>query len=355
MELRQAFSSFSTGAASSHASEPQRRHWAWITAVLLLASAPMFVGGYELFLLCSIVSMAIALMGMNVLIGHCGILSLGHGALFALGAYVATLGLTRLGVPMLLVPLFAGLVSFAFGRLFAIAALKLEGMPLALATLGLAIVMPQLLRSDILSRWTGGVQGVNFKRPPVPQGLSLSEDAWLYAIALFHLVVAFVLVQRLLEGGTGRAWRALRDQPLAAAAMGVPVRRMRELAFALSAMLTGIGGALSALQVQYIAPDSFPFALSLALFIGIVIGGPGSRIGPVLGAAFLVLIPNFAEHISQAMTGAIYGTVVIALMAVEKRGLAGLTGRLQQLVLRVAVRGKAANRANSNLQPGDNK
>ncbi|NDZ17585.1 branched-chain amino acid ABC transporter permease [Variovorax sp. WS11] len=351
MELQQAGSDFTVDAGRSWAA-PLRRNGGWIAAAALLALAPVFIGGYELFLLCSIVSMAIALLGMNVLIGHCGIISLGHGALFALGAYAATLSLTRLGVPLLLVPLVAGLVCFVFGRLFAVAALKLEGMPLALATLGLAIVMPQLLRSDLLARWTGGVQGVSFTRPPVFRGVPLGDDAWLYLVTLSYLVVAFVLVHRLLEGGTGRAWRALRDQPLAATAMGVPARRMRDLAFAISAMLTGIGGALAAMQVQYVAPDSFPFALSLALFIGVVVGGPGSRIGPLLGAAFLVLIPNFAEHVSQAMTGAIYGGVVIALMALEKRGLAGVFERIQGLIFR-AVRRRAPDRASSHLQPGD--
>jgi branched-chain amino acid transport system permease protein len=351
MELQQTGSNITASAGSSCVAAP-RRTGAWIAFAALLALAPVLMGGYELFLLCSIVSMAIALLGMNILIGHCGILSLGHGALFALGAYAATLSLTRLGVPLVLVPLVGGLVCFVFGRLFAVAALKLEGMPLALATLGLAIVMPQLLRSDVLAPWTGGVQGVSFTRPAVPQGLPLSDDAWLYLVALSYLVGAFVLVQRLLEGGTGRAWRALRDQPLAASAMGVPARRMRNLAFALSAMLTGIGGALAGMQVQYVAPDSFPFALSLALFIGIVVGGPGSRIGPLLGAAFLILIPNFAEHISQAMTGAIYGGVVIALMALEKRGLAGVLERIHRLIVR-AVRAGAADRTGNHLQPGD--
>lgn len=351
MELRQATSNFVVGARGSWAT-PSRRTFAWIAGAAILAAAPAFIQGYELFLLCSMVSMSIALLGMNVLIGHCGIISLGHGALYALGAYAATLSLTRLGLPLPLVPLVAGVVCFAFGRLFAVAALKLEGMPLALATLGLAIVMPQLLRSDLLSRWTGGVQGVSFTRPAVPRALALSDDTWLYLVALAYLVVAFVVVNRLLEGGTGRAWRALRDQPLAASAMGVPARRMRDLAFATSAMLTGVGGALAAMQVQYVAPDSFPFALSLALFIGIVIGGPGSRMGPFLGAAFLVLIPNFAEHISQAMTGAIYGGVVIALMALEKRGLAGVCERIQNLIL-PAIRRWAQGRTSSPQQPGD--
>lgn len=306
-----------------------RPDWPPIVVLALLLLAPLTVQGYELFMLGSVMALTIALIGTGLLVGHCGILPLGHGALIALGAYSATLALTRAGVPMVLAPLAAGIVCLAFGRLFAIAVLKLEGMPLALATLGLAIVLPQVLRGDLLAGWTGGVQGLSFKRPAVPAALPISEDSWMHLVTLAYLVVAFVLVQRLLRGATGRAWHALRDHPLAAAAMGVPVRRMREHAFALSCMLAGVAGGLMALQVQYVAPDSFPFSLSLALFIGTVVGGAGSRWGAILGAAFLVLIPHFAEHISQAMTGAIYGGAVVALMAIERRGLAGLITRAQ--------------------------
>lgn len=313
---------------------PGRRDYIGLAGVLVLLAAPQFIQGYELFMLGSAMVLSIALLGTNLLVGHCGILPLGHGAIFALGAYSAALALIRLGVPLVLVPLFAGAVCLVFGRLFAGAVLKLEGMPLALATLGLAIVVPQLLRGDIFAHWTGGVQGISFQRPAVPAGLPFSDDTWMHLIVLAYLIGAFVLVHRLLRGGTGRALHALRDQPLAAAAMGVPVRRMREQAFALSCMLAGVAGGLAGMQVQYIAPDSFPFSLSLSLFIATVVGGAGSRWGPVLGAAFLVLIPHFAEHISQAMTGAIYGGAVIALMALEKRGLAGLCERAARALRR---------------------
>ena len=300
-------------------------------AAVAIAFAPAFLGGYELFLLASILLMAVALAGVNILVGHCGILSLGHGAVFALGAYASVLALTRGGVPLAAAPLAGGIFCFLFARAFAFAVLKLEGMPLALATLGLAIVVPQLMRSDTLASWTGGVQGLAFTRAPVPAGLHVSDDTWIYLIVAGWFAACFFTAARLLLGQTGQVWRALRDQPLAASAMGIDVARMRQLAFAVSCGFTGLAGGLSALLVQYVAPDSFPFSLSLALFIGVVVGGSGSLLGCVLGAAFLVLIPNLAENVSQALTGAIYGAAVIGLMVIEKRGLAGLLPRAREM------------------------
>jgi branched-chain amino acid transport system permease protein len=308
--------------------------------------------GYELFLLTSVLILSVALMGMNVLVGHRGIRSLGHGAIFALGAYGCTLLVTRLGVPTVLAPLGAGVFCLAFGLLFARAVLALVGMPLALATLGLAIVMPQVLRSDALAPWTGGMQGVIFTRPAPAPWLHLGDDAWMYAITLAHFAVAFIIVRRLVNGQTGRAWHELRDHPLAASALGVDVPRFRRLAFALSCLLTGMAGGLNALLVQFVAPDSFPFFLSLALFIGIVVGGPGTAIGPVLGAAFLVLVPNLAEEVSQSLTGALYGAVVIGLMALERRGLAGLLERLMSIAKR-PFRDRRATHAHPSTLTGD--
>ncbi|GAA4338334.1 branched-chain amino acid ABC transporter permease [Variovorax defluvii] len=326
--------------------------WALLAACLALCAMPLLLKGYELFLVSSILISTLVLAGLNLQVGHAGLLSLGHGAFVALGAYAAAMLVKGGSVPVVLVPLLAGLVCAGFARLFGVAALRLEGMQFALALFGLAVVAPQLLRYDALQRWTGGSQGIAFTRPAPPPALGLSADAWMYALAAAHLAVVLPLVWRLARGRTGRAWQALHDNPVAASAMGVQVAAYRRRAFVLGAMLGGMGGALQALLVQYVAPDSFSFMLSITLFVGLVVGGIGAPAGPLLGACFVVLVPNFAEQVSQAATSAIYGAVVITLVVIDKRGLAGLLPRLLRPARTViALRRPARGRGGSHSLP----
>lgn len=332
--------------APAAAAPPQGRHRAMALAatVALALAVPFAVSGYELFLVVSIMVFAIALIGLNVLAGYAGLLSLGQGAIFAMGAYLAAFLAKGGAVPVVLIPAVAGLACMLFGRVFARGILRLEGMQFALATFGLAIVLPQLLRHDFLQRWTGGSQGITFTRPAAPTWTSLSEDQWLYALALAYLAATLFLVLRITRNRTGRAWLALKDNPLSASAMGVDVASFKRQGFELGALCAGISGALNALAVQFVAPDSFNFLLSITLFIGLVVGGIGSIAGPALGACFIVLVPNFAEEISQAATSAIYGGAVILLMGIEKKGLAGLLARLWRLATKLFSRSGASSR-----------
>ena len=300
----------------------------WLAVAAVAMVLPVFVHGYELFLVTSILVTCIALAGLNVLAGYAGLLSLGHGAIFAMGAYGAAFVARHGLLPTVLIPALVGLACFLFGRMFATSIRRLEGMQFALATFALAIVLPQLLRYDPLQPWTGGAQGIAFARQVAPTWLGVGDDAWMYGITVAYLALALVVVRNVTRGKTGRALLALHDNPLSASAMGVDVAGFKCRAFELSAMLAGVAGALNGLVVQFVAPDSFPFFLSITLFIGLVVGGIGSMAGPFLGACFIVLVPNFAEQVSQAATSAVYGGVVVLLMLVEKRGLAGLLRRL---------------------------
>ena len=301
---------------------------AWLLAA---AAVPLVMQGYELFLVTSILIMAIALLGLNLLAGYAGLLSLGHGAIFAMGAYAAALLQKNGAVPLILVPVLAGIVCLIFGRGFAFALQRLEGMQFALATFALAIVAPQLLRYDLLQRWSGGSQGIAFTRGTPPEWLMLSSDNWLYVLVVVHLLIAAFVIDNVRRGPDGRALLALKDNALSASAMGIDTVAAKCGAFELSAFFAGIAGALNALLVQFVAPDSFPFFLSITLFIGLVVGGIGSTYGPLLGACFIVLVPNFAEQLSQAATSAIYGGVVVALMLAEPNGLAGIAERVWHL------------------------
>ncbi len=179
--------------------------------------------GYVVFQLTQLVVYAIAILGLNLLVGFSGQISLGHGAFYALGAYTAA---TALGahVPYWLAPPLAGAVGFGAGYLFGRPAARLDSLYLALATFALAVVTPQLLRHDRLAPWTGGSQGVVLDRPTSPLAF-LDDDQWLLAFSLIVAVVLFVLAWNLVRGRTGRALIAVRDQPIAAAAMGIDVAR----------------------------------------------------------------------------------------------------------------------------------
>jgi branched-chain amino acid transport system permease protein len=217
----------------------------------------------------------------------------------------------------------AGVVCLVAGFLFGLPALRLEGLYLALSTFALAVATPQLLKFRGFEPWTGGVQGIYVMPIDAPFGLPLKGDQWLYLVALAVAVVLFVLARNLLRGSTGIAITAIRDHPIAAASMGIDVALYKSLTFGVSAMYTGIAGALGALVAQFVAPDSFSFLLSLSFLVGSVIGGVNSIAGAIFGAVFIQFVPNIADQISKAATGAVYGLILIALMVVMPTGVAG--------------------------------
>jgi len=211
----------------------------------------------------------------------------------------------------------------AVGFLFGLPALRLEALYLALATFALGVAMPQLLKYKRFESWTGGVQGIVIVKPDAPFGLPLSPDQWLYFFTLAITVAMFVFGWNLLRGRVGRALVAIRDQPIAASAMGIDTSIYKSLAFGVSAMYTGVAGALGAIAVQFVAPDSFTLVLSIALLVGMVVGGVASIAGPLFGAVFIQFVPNIADQISKAAPGAIYGIFLIGFMFLMPLGING--------------------------------
>ena len=213
--------------------------------LLLVAIAlPFLVSNYRTFQLTLMIAYAIALLGLNILTGYNGQISLGHGAFFALGSYVAAIMMDRWDLPYWSTLPAAGLTCFVAGFLFGLPALRLEGLYLALATFALAVATPQILKYKGIEEWTGGVQGINILKPQAPWHLPLSPDQWLYFFALAVAVVMFVVGSRLVRGRVGRALIAIRDNPTAAATMGVNTALYKTLTFGVSALFTGVAGAL---------------------------------------------------------------------------------------------------------------
>jgi branched-chain amino acid transport system permease protein len=302
-----------------------------LLGIVLLAAAcalPFLVSNYRTFQLTLVLVYAIALLGLNILTGYSGQISLGHGAFYALGAYVTAILMDKAGIPYWATVPAAGAVCLLAGFLFGLPALRLEGLYLALATFALGVSMPQLLKYHHLEKWTGGVQGIVIAKPEAPalfpmMGLPLNSDRWLYFFTLAVALVMFLLAWNLLRGRVGRALVAIRDQHIAAEAMGVNGALYKSAAFGVSAMYTGVAGALGAIAVQFVAPDSFNIFLSITLLVGIVVGGLASISGALYGALFIQFVPNIADEISKAAPWAIFGVFMIAFVYLMPTGVAG--------------------------------
>jgi branched-chain amino acid transport system permease protein len=281
------------------------------------------VSSYHLFQLTMLIAYACAVLGLTVLTGINGQISLGHGAFFAIGSYTSAILMANYGWPYWTTIPPAAVASALVGFLIGFPALRLGGLYLALTTFSLAVAVPQILKVNALEEITGGVQGLTTDKPDTPFGLPLSSDQWIYLFTLAIGAVVFLLGWNLVRGRAGRAMRAVRDHPVAAEAMGINLAVLKTRTFAVSAMFTGIAGALSTIAVQFVAPDSFNFILSITIFVGLVVGGVDSIIGALFGGAFIELVPNIANDISKAAPGAIYGLILIGFMFLMPRGVAG--------------------------------
>jgi len=289
----------------------------------LACALPFMVSDYRVFQFTLVLVYAIALLGLNILTGYNGQISLGHGAFYAIGAYCAAILMDKYGVPYWATVPVAGAVCLVVGFLFGLPALRLEGLYLALATFALGVSLPQLLKYHHLEQWTGGVQGIAIIKPDPPFELPLSQDQWLYFFTLAVALVMFLIGWNLLRGRIGRAMVAIRDNHVSAEVMGVNNAMVKSLTFGISAMFTGVAGSLGAIAIQFVAPDSFDIFLSIVFLIGITIGGLASISGAIYGALFIQFVPNVADELSKAAPWAIFGLFMIGFVYVMPAGVAG--------------------------------
>lgn len=316
--------------------DPTVQRWlklAVFAAMLAFALwAPFYFAPFRVFQFTRVLIFAIAVLGLGLLTGFNGQISLGHGAFFAIGAYTAAVLVVKAGWPFLLVVPPALLITFALGYGVGIPALRLHGLYLALVTLALAVVTPPILKR--FDGITGGSMGLTVPKPATPGWTGLAEDQFLYFLALIATVVVFVLARNLVNSRTGRAMVAIREDPLAAETMGVNLARVKTLTFAWSAMYAGLAGVVFTWTIGFVSPESFTIVLSIELLAGLVVGGLGSIWGALVGAVFLVFIPNISQDISQAAPGIAFGALLIIAMYVFPGGVAGVARRLWGRLLR---------------------
>jgi branched-chain amino acid transport system permease protein len=311
--------------------KPLDRKWVWLwSAVLLvvLLVLPFLVKNYRVFQFNLVLVYAVAILGLNLLTGFNGQISLGHGAFYAFGAYTAAVLMDKLGVPYWATLPVAFLLCFGFGFLVGFPALRLAGHYLALATFALALAVPQLLKYKKIEGMTGGVQGIVLSKPEPPFSFRFldqpfSADRWLYYFSLAVAALVFLMAWNLVRGRVGRALIAVRDHPIAATAMGINLPVFKSMTFGVSAGITGLAGALGAIVVAFVSPDSFTVNLSIFLLVGVVVGGLASIPGAIFGGIFIQFVPNIADEMSKSAPAAIYGILLIGFMYLLPMGVMG--------------------------------
>jgi branched-chain amino acid transport system permease protein len=286
---------------------------------------------------------AIAAGGLTILTGLNGQLSLGHGALMAVGAYTTALMLQEkdAALPLVLILLIATVVTLVVGAIVGVAAARLHGPYLAGATLALAVAIPGI--PLYFSETLGGEQGLNVRTPPIPDwltdavffvtGQDLTPTRYLAYLGWLGVIVVFVLLANLSRSRVGRTWQAVRDDEVAAELAGINLGRARVLAFVVSAGCAGLAGGLMALSARLAAPSGFTLTLSLLLLSAVVLGGLGSLVGALVGAALLTFLPQvvtgFGEDLgltdvqAAQLAPLIYGLVTVLVVLLAPAGLAG--------------------------------
>jgi branched-chain amino acid transport system permease protein len=304
------------------------RFWYGALVVVLLA-APWVLPEYWLAQLTFVLIYSIVGLGLMLLAGFTGLVSLGHAAFLGVGAYTQAV-LVGAGWPFLLALICAALLSAAVGIVVGLPALRVKGIYLGIATLAFGFIV-----EEGLARWesvTGGNAGLHVKAPQL-FGLKIESNDGFYLLCLAVTVVATLAVLNLLRSPTGRAFVAIRDSEISAQSMGIHLARYKTLSFALSAALAGVGGALYAHKLRFISPDQFNILQSIDLLLMIVVGGIGSVHGAFLGAIFLITMPQLIAIakdwlppvIGQApgLQGLVYGAVLVGFVLFEPLGLYG--------------------------------
>jgi len=297
-----------------------RKTWTriWVSAILVACLLLPWYGPEHITYIATIICiLTVGVVGQNLLIGYTGQISFGQAGFLAIGAY--TFGhLARLDIPWPVALICAGLMAGLFGILVGFPSLRLKGPYLAIATMGFGIAVYQIFaNSEILS---GGRMGLSV--PKISPWFGMSSVNFNY---YFNLVAAFILIllsYNIISSYMGRAFIAVRDNDIAAEVIGVNLTHYKLLSFALSSFYTGIQGALYALFIGYLEPNMFTFMESITLFVAVIVGGLASVEGSIMGAAFVVLVPQIFSSYKE-MVPVVYGMTILIVLIFEPLGLYG--------------------------------
>src|SRR5215813_7071930 len=306
-----------------------RERMAWLQVPLLIVlggialALPNFVDNYIIYVMARLCVYTLVALGLNLLTGYAGQISLGHAAFFAIGAYTAAVLTESLHWPFVPCVLSAAGFTALIGYLVGLPCLRLTGLYLAMATLGFTLIVQEMLLQ--LAVITHGSEGMKV-RPAVILGFTFDSDYRKYYLLLVVTALMLIVARNLVRGRTGRAFLAIRENERAAEAMGVNLAQYKTIAFAVSALYTGLAGALSAFVVGFLDPQEFSFFLSIQFVTIIILGGLASLLGSVLGAAFLILLPELLAGLDvwQAL---VYGAIMVLTIIFMPFGLSGAIRR----------------------------
>jgi len=312
---------------------------ALVAVPLLVVFLPKTLGDYYNFRFALVGIYFIAIIGLNVLTGYSGQISLGHGAFLAFGAYTTAILVSNYGVGEYWTIPVAGILTGVFGFLFGLPALRLSGVYLALATFSLATSIPLIAKR--YDGFAGGGQGKTISLPSSPFG-ALSTNEWLSYLTWAIAAAMFGAAWLLLRGRLGRSFRAVRDAPIAAVSSGIGLAKHKTLAFAIAAGYAGVAGALFAIANAFVNPDTFPVSLSILLLTGAVVGGLGSLEGMLFGAVFIQFAPDWGDKLSKQVhfneasiqSTVFYGLILLAVLFLLPGGAAGLMRRCAAAIRR---------------------
>ena len=311
-----------------------------VAAFYVLYYIPNFFAKVRVAQFTDVLAISIAVLGLALLTGFNGQISIGHGAFFGVGAYTTAILAADHGWPHLATIPVAAVICFGVGALTGLPALRIKGLYLALVTLALATLVPLVvIRFDWL---TGGSQGLGVPDFEAPDWTGLAEDQWAYYVVLVFAVVLFLLVRNLVRSRPGRALIAIRDNETAAEVLGVNLSLYKVLVFGTSAMLAGIGGALKVCNtavLDRVDPQQFTILKSIEFLAAMVIGGATAIFGPVIGTLFIIFVPERASDVSPELSNVIFGGLLIILMLLLPSGAIGGLRRLEASILRRTGRG----------------
>ena len=305
-----------------------QRFWYALLAVVAVA-APWLASDFHVGELATVFIWAVAGIGLMLLVGYTGLVSLGHAAFLAIGAY-AHVALMNLGVSFLLSLPLAVLFTAAIGALVGIPALRMTGVYLAVATLAFERIV-----AYVVEHWTavtGGLRGMSVPQPAF-FGVDLYEPRLFYYVCLVVLALGLIGALNLLRSSTGRALVAVRDSEISAESMGVHLARTKTIAFGVSAAFTGLAGALFAHKFGYLAPEAFTIQTSIQLLLLVVVGGLGSLHGVVFGAIFIAYLPLVIAFVRESLPSSVgqipgleigvFGAILVLFLVFEPLGIYG--------------------------------
>jgi branched-chain amino acid transport system permease protein len=314
---------------------PAVKAWTGVLLVALVA-APLLLSSYLLSHMTIILFTLVGVLGLTVLTGFTGLISLGHVGFLTLGGYAYAIGVTRLGMPPELALVLSAVVPAVFGLIVGIPSLRLHGLYLAITTLAFSYIVSASILGG--GRFTGAGRGIQIERPTL-LGIDLSSDRAFYWFCLLVAVLAMLATLNFRRSYIGRALVAIRDNDIAARTMGINLVRFKLLAFLVSAALTGVAGALMGMHLSLISVESYPFLLSIEALAIVIVGGLGSVLGAVLGTVFIVTLPDLfgatmsllGGRLNELLTtsahefkSVLYGLAIIGFLRFDPRGLRGI-------------------------------